>query len=298
MLVFNRPDLTARVLAEVAQRQPRTLLVCCDGARADRPGEVAQVKATRALFEKITWPCDVRTRFNDQNHGCKLGVADGLNRVFEQVEQAIILEDDCLPNASFFDYCENLLERYALDQRVIAVSGNNWQDQRRTPYSYYFSKYMHCWGWATWRRAWKKLDLSLARWPEFRDAGGCASVADSPAEADYWRSIFDKQHRGEIDSWAFAYQFSCWAEHGLTALPEVNLVSNIGFGDAGTHTTNADHSHANRPTEPIGEIVHPPGVFRHRDADRFSFARCYYRDKLTRKIRRAARRVLTQRRAA
>ncbi|MEQ8208205.1 MAG: glycosyltransferase family 2 protein [Lacipirellulaceae bacterium] len=294
MLVFNRPDMTARVLAEVAKQRPKTLFVCGDGPRVDRPNEASQVAATRALFENLDWDCDLRTRFSMENHGCKLGVAEGLNWVFGQTEQAIILEDDCLPDPTFFPFCEQLLKRYADDQRVMAISGNNWQDgQSRSPDSYYFSKYMHCWGWATWRRAWQKCDLSLSRWPSFRDSGGPELMADSPAEADYWRYIFERQFGGEIDSWAFAYQFTCWAEHGLTALPATNLVSNIGFGEAGTHTKNADHPHANQPTVPIHEITHPASVYRHREADRYSFGRCYYQDKLTRKLRRAARQLFS-----
>lgn len=293
MLVFNRPEVTSRVLAEVAKQQPRKLFVCGDGPRANRPEDASRVAATRALFEKIDWSCELQTHFQPVNLGCKQSVIQGLDWVFEHVDRAIILEDDCLPDSTFFPFSEQLLDRYAADHRLMAVSGNNFQQgQVRTQHSYYFSKYMHCWGWATWRRAWQKCDLSLSRWPTFRDSGGCELMADSPAEADYWRYVFERQYRGEIDSWAFAYQFTCWAEHGLTALPATNLVSNIGFGESGTHTKNADHPHANQPTVPINEITHPASIYRHREADRYSFGRCYYQDKFTKKLRRAARQLL------
>ncbi|QDT00689.1 glycosyltransferase family protein [Adhaeretor mobilis] len=292
MLVFNRPDLTSRVLNEIARQRPRTLLVCCDGPRQDVASDAANVAATRALFDKIDWPCELLTQFNDENLGCQYGVAGGLNWAFQHVERAVILEDDCLPHSTFFNYCQSLLDQYEDDQRIMAISGDNFQEaQQRTPYSYYFSKYMHCWGWATWRRAWEKMDLNLDAWPAFRDSGGVETIADSPAEAWYWRQIFERQQRAEIDSWAFSYQFTCWLEHGLTILPEKNLISNIGFGERSTHTANPDHHHANLPTFPIGELRHPPRVHRHREADKFTFPRYYFRDKLTRKLRRAARRL-------
>ena len=163
-LIFDRPHLTERVFAEIARQKPRELYVVCDGAKPADEISAANVDRTRKIVERVDWNCDVKSNFSDSNLGCKRRVSSGLKWVFEQVERAIILEDDCLPDPSFFGYCESLLERYADDSRVSAISGNNFQFGRsRTDASYYFSKYAHCWGWATWRHAWNLLDLDC--WP-------------------------------------------------------------------------------------------------------------------------------------
>ena len=135
-LIFNRPETTARVLEEIARARPPKLLVVADGPRADRPGEADLCRAARAVLSRVDWPCEVLTNFSETNLGCRRRVSSGLDWVFEEVEEAIVLEDDCLPHPSFFPFCEELLERYRADERVMAVSGDNFQQgRRRTPYS-------------------------------------------------------------------------------------------------------------------------------------------------------------------
>jgi len=271
-LVFNRPEVTQRVFEVIAKARPQTLLLVADGPRRDQPNDAVQVAATRAIFEQIDWPCTVHRNFSEENLGCKQRVSSGLNWAMGIAEQAIILEDDCLPNPSFFRFCQTLLEKYREDDRVMVVSGNNFQCGRsRTRYSYYFSKYPHCWGWATWRRAWKRLDLELNLWPEFRDRGYVHSVSDSTKEAEYWTWVMDQQLSGSIKSWGYPWLFSNWIHNGLTILPEVNLVSNIGFGDGATHTTTSESHLADLPTGELNQIAHPPFVVRHKEADMYTF---------------------------
>jgi len=295
MFVFNRPDVTDRVFAEVRRAQPRRLFIIGDGARGDRDGELDRVTLTRDIVNRVDWKCDLQTLFADQNMGCKKRVSSGLEWVFQQVEDAIILEDDCLPHPSFFGYCQELLEVYRDDKRVGAISGNNFQNGiSRTPHSYYFSKYFHCWGWASWRRTWKNFDLNFETWPAFRDQDGLATVADSATESWYWTNLFNQQHAGgtNISSWAYPWLYSAWAQNALTILPDVNLISNIGFTGDGTHCNDSDSKFANLPVHDIGELDHPDTVFRCVEADRYTFGRNYYRDSISRRARRMCRQVL------
>ena len=276
--LFNRPDETARVFREIAKVRPTRLLVVADGARQGRPGEPRAVEAARAVVDQVDWPCDLQRNFSSENLGCKQRIASGLSWVFRTVEEAILLEDDCLPDPSFFPYCEALLERFRDDTRISVISGGNFQDGRsRTPYSYYFSKYFHCWGWASWRRVWQHYDPAMESWPQFERANGLTSVADSPEEEAYWRRIFDLTYRGEIDTWDYQWLYNCWTQSGLTVLPDVNLISNIGFGTSATHTSDANHVHANRPTQSIGPLVHPPMIVRHKIADRYTLVNNFLR---------------------
>lgn len=153
-LIFNRPEETARTFAAIKAARPSTLLVVADGPRLDRAGEQELCARTRTVIDGVDWPCEVLRNFADANIGCGRRVSSGLDWAFSQVDEAVILEDDCLPDPSFFPYCDELLERYRTDERIMMVSGNNFQNgASRTWDSYYFSRLPHCWGWATWRRA-------------------------------------------------------------------------------------------------------------------------------------------------
>lgn len=269
-LIFCRPDVTARTLNLIRDAQPNMLLVIADGPRNEE--EAILCRKTRSVIDQVDWECEVRMNYSDINLGCRDRVSSGLHWVFEQVDEAIILEDDCLPNSSFFYYCENLLNYYRHDERVMVISGDNFQDgQQRTKYSYYFSKYNHCWGWATWRRAWRHWDFNPEKWKEFRDSNFLQFICDDPYETKYWTAIFDTLFlKGKPDSWAYVWLFSCWAQGGLTILPNVNLVSNIGFGVNATHTTE-ESRFANMPTDYIGKIYHPPFIVQHKAADKYTF---------------------------
>jgi predicted SAM-dependent methyltransferase len=282
--IFNRPDTTKQVFQAIAAARPERLFVIADGARSDRPGELDAVEATKAIIGSVDWPCEVATNFSDQNLGCRQRVASGLKWVFEQVEEAIILEDDCLPHPSFFPYCMQLLQRYRHDDRVAAISGDNFQNGiPRTAASYYFSKYFHCWGWASWRRVFETIDFQMNTWPEFKAHGFLETWSDSQAEFDYWLELFDLQHAGEINSWAYPWFYSCWAQSGLTVLPNVNLVSNIGFDENATHTTESENKLANLPTSDIGQLQHPELVVRNRVADEYTFSHVFQRDEVFQK---------------
>ncbi len=272
LIIYKRPNTTRCVLDAISQVSPSHLFVIGDGPRPESPNEAEKVTATRKLIRDVDFECEVITNYSDINLGLRRRVSSGLDWVFEQVEEAIILEDDCVPNSSFFYYCEELLDRFRNDDRILLISGDNFQQGRkRTQYSYYFSRYNHCWGWATWRRAWQHYDDSLNIWPIVRDGGWLMDILDQDRLAvRYWRDIFQCVYEGRIDSWAYYWTFACWVQRGLTVLPNVNLVSNIGFGQGATHTLHRSRS-ANLPVEELDiPLKHPPFIIRDVRADKFT----------------------------
>ena len=276
-IIFNRPDTTERVFAEIARAKPPKLLVIGDGPRPSRQGEAQKVEATRKIIQRVDWDCEVITNFSAVNLGCKKRVSSGVDWIFEQVEEAIILEDDCLPEPSFFRFCQEMLALYKDDQRIGMISGDNFQFGRRYGGdSYYFSKYVHIWGWATWRDRWAlDYDVNLSKWPRVRDEKLLMNMVGDEREAVYWRKIFDRTYGGEIDTWDYQWVFANWVNGRLSVIPAANLISNIGFGINATHTTGVSELE-NLPVAPIKfPLCHPVGVFRSINADRFSEKKCF-----------------------
>jgi hypothetical protein len=271
-IIFNRPDTTEKVFSEIAKAEPKQLLVIGDGPRVDRPGEEHKVAATRAIIDRVDWDCEVVTNYSDSNLGCKQRVSSGIDWVFELAEEAIILEDDCLPDPSFFKYCQELLERYRHDQRVGMISGDNFQfGNRRNDDSYYFSKYVHIWGWASWRDRWSaSYDVKIAKWPFIRDEGWLVDMVGNNSEVRYWQNIFERVYRGEIDTWDYQWVFANWAERRLSVIPSVNLISNIGFGGDATHTQQ-NSIFADMNTDEIHfPLRHPQFMVRNATADTYT----------------------------
>ena len=224
MTIFNRPATTSRVFEAVRAARPERLLLIADGGGDDRPHEARLCRETRAVVERVDWECKVATEYSDTNLGCRGRVSSGLDWAFDLVEEAIVLEDDCLPHPSFFRYSEELRDRYRGDRRVMHISGDNferaslpegrlarlaWRLRRPGGPSYYFSRYAHVWGWACWRRAWALYDGELAGW----GAGTGAKETfleqfSDPSERSFWQSTLDRVAAGEIDSWAYRWTFS------------------------------------------------------------------------------------------
>jgi hypothetical protein len=272
-IIFNRPDVTERVFQAIRQAQPKKLLVIADGPRADRPGEAEKCAVTRAIIDKVDWDCEVLTNYSKDNLGCGVRIYTGLDWVYSQVEEAIILEDDCLPSESFFEYCQTLLNHYRDDERVMQIGGNNFQNGiERTPYSYYFSRYNHSWGWASWRRAWGKFNFHIKTWKEFYDSNMMSSILEDPIEREYWSVIFNEIAAvPDLSVWDYQWTYACWSNHGLSIIPQKNLVSNLGFNESSTHTSNTSSPLANMQVDNIWEIKHPPFVARCQEADKYTF---------------------------
>jgi len=287
-VIFNRPDTTEQVFAEIRKARPSKLLVIADGPRENRPDDVEKCAAVRAIIEGVDWDCEVLKDYSNVNLGCGRRPATGFDWVFSMVEEAIILEDDCLPHPTFFPYCQELLEKYRDDGRVMGISGDNFQyGRRRTNDSYYFSRYTQTCGWATWRRVWKYYDFDMKLWPAVRDGQWLFDIFASIQTvthngqrqigviggayvAQYWQRMFEAAYTKKIDAWDFQFAFASLLQSGLHILPNVNLISNIGYGPGGTHTKNATSSLANLPITAMNfPIRHPAFIIRDGWADAF-----------------------------
>jgi len=272
LLLFNRPDLGEQVFARVRQARPRCLFIAVDGARSDRSGEEALVARNRELAEAVDWPCEVSTLFRESNLGCGRAVSGAISWFFESVDSGIILEDDCLPDPSFFPFATELLRRYADEDRVMMINGTSYlsdEVRRGEEQSYYFSMFGHIWGWASWRRAWERYDYDLSRWP------------DDPRVKDRLRSFgflprwhinrnFALTKKGVINSWDYQWEHALYAHDGLAVTPMANLVSNIGFDERATHTSKGDDGRAWRDSVAVGfPLVHPETVEADSSFDRW-----------------------------
>jgi hypothetical protein len=268
-LIFNRPDTTRQVFAAIRAARPERLLVVADGPRPDRPGEAEKCAETRAIVDQVDWPCVVERNFAAENLGCRARVASGLDWVFSKVEEAIILEDDCLPHPDFFTFCATLLEHYRDEPRVMTICGNNFHPHLPLEASYHFSKYFYMWGWATWRRAWRHYDESMAEWRQRRQLGWPDEAFVNRHERNYWAEHFDLVANG-YSTWDYQWFHACWRHRALNVVPATNLVTNIGFGPEATHTVVVD-PRANVPTRPLGPMRHPAGITFHPEADAYDF---------------------------
>jgi len=271
-LVFNRPDTTRLVFQAIRQYRPLKLYIAQDGSRPEKVGESRNVKEVKDIIAQVDWDCEVITLFRDQNLGCKSAIRSAIDWFFEHEEEGIILEDDCEPDQSFFTFCHELLGRYRHDTRVMSISGNNFQGgKREIQYSYYFSRYSHCWGWATWKRAWQFFDGEISTWPDLKSKHFLRDIGGYAGFVNYWTNIFDNCYSRKIDSWAYPWLYSCWTQSGFSILPHTNLVSNIGFGVEATHTKACESKLANIPTTPvITPLQHPPYMIRNDQADRYT----------------------------
>jgi hypothetical protein len=273
MFLFARPDHTRAVIETVRQAQPPLLLVVQDAPRAESPDEEERCAAVHSVVQQnVDWPCEIRWNIAPTHLGCGDRVTSGLDWAFDLVEEAIILEDDCVPAPSFFQYCQELLDRYRGDERIFAISGDNFQfGQRRFEWSYYYSVVFHCWGWASWRRSWKTVDTSLADWAHMRNGSWLEDAIGDEAGAQMYRDAFDACLYHGANTWDYQTMYSSVAQGRLNILPSMNLVTNIGFGP---------FPNPQAPSHPLGDIPavempfplrHPPFLMRDFVADRNFF---------------------------
>jgi hypothetical protein len=236
LLVHARPDTTRRLVEIVQAACPSRVLVVADGPRADRVDEAARCSETRAVVEQAEWRCELVTNYADENLGLKRRIESGLDWAFGLVEEAIVLEDDCLPHPSFFPFCEELLDRFRNEPRVLSISGNNFDPAPETARTdYRFSRYPLIWGWATWRRAWQHYDPQMSRWPELRDSGWLDRLLGDRDAVQYWTYTFERTYT-QHHTWDYAWLLASWLADGLSAVPTRNLVTNVGFRDDATNT--------------------------------------------------------------
>lgn len=251
-LVFNRPERTRQVFAAIREARPARLFVAADGPRSERPGERQCCDQVRQIATAVDWPCEVQTLFRAQNLGCGRAVSEAISWFYQHVPEGIVLEDDCCPDPSFFEFCTAMLERYRADQRVFKIAGTNplgrWPGFDES--SYIFSSYGYSWGWASWRDRWQVFDLSLADWPAFERSSHARFYPFSRQR----NQGFQATHAGLIDTWDYQWHFAISRSHGLVVVPVLNLVRNIGFDAEATHTRNALSLYARNP---VGRLAAP-----------------------------------------
>jgi hypothetical protein len=259
-LIFNRPDLTAKVFSAIKGAKPTRLFIAADGPRYNISGEDIICYETRKVTEKIDWDCEVHRLYRDANLGCKLAVSSAITWFFEHVESGIILEDDCLPTLSFFSFCSELLERYK-DRDDIGIIGGScsFRLASNPSESYYFSKYPHIWGWATWRKVWQHYDVNLDSWDG--NENSLLPHLNNRMVRKHWVTLFDSVKNGEVDTWDYQLAHLCLALKRLSISPTVNLVTNIGFDERATHTIACDASRLPPEGKEIPFPLSHPGRF-------------------------------------
>lgn len=270
LFVFNRPECTRRVFDVIAGIRPARLLLTADGPRPGKPSEAEACRKVREIVGKVDWPCEVSTNFAESNIGCQERMISGMNWVFSLVEEAIILEDDCLPDPTFFLFCEELLERYRGDARVAAICGSNLVEKyMKTEASYFFSQLGGTWGWATWRSQWQQYDRYLTDWPRLKREGVLSELFDDSSAVAYWTRAFDDMHDNNgRNAWDYQWLYTNLKNNALRIVPRVNLITNIGFGPGATHTTGADSRFTPPAIAMEFPLKHPPSFIPLRSLDR------------------------------
>lgn len=276
MIIYNRPENTQEVFDQIAMMEPSELLVVADGPKDKQPGDEDRCRSAREVTEAVDWECDVSREYADSNLGLRKRFQTGLNWVFNEVEEAIILEDDCLPSQSFFRFTEDLLEEYRNDERVMDISGSNhlgtWKDSSQ---DYHFTRYGGIWGWATWADQWEKYRANMEGWdnPEIRNL-----VRAYIGDEDQWpyiRHLYQRTAKGSIETWDYQWGFTRAVNWGLTATPSRNLISNIGFGEEATNTTAEESS----ITGVSRHELEFPIEIRDTVASDFAYDRTYFKQK-------------------
>lgn len=235
--VYNRLDTTQVVFERIREVKPKKLYLVCDAARSYKEGDAEKVAAVREFLDThVDWECEVHKNYAEENMGCKMRMSSGISWVFENEEQAIIIEDDVLLDISFFRFCQEMLEHYKDDERVMMVGAHKRLEDFNTPHDYMFSADNYIWGWGAWRRTWEKYDVTLKNWPKNK-ADGLMHKVFMKDKADYVTEELDLIYEGKLDTWDYQLMMCLAENNGLCVVPNINLIENIGFGrEDATHT--------------------------------------------------------------
>jgi hypothetical protein len=294
-LIFNRLDTTKQVFNAIKKAKPPKLYIASDGARKHKKNELKIVEEIREfVLKNIDWHCEIKTLFRNENLGCKKAVSDAITWFFNNEEQGIILEDDCLPTQSFFWYCEELLNKYKNDLRIWHISGNNFHFgwTRDNDYSYYFSYYGSIWGWATWKSRWKEYDVNIRNYNEIKNKNYLWDLFGNQIEANFRYRNLDEILKG-LDTWDYQWAFARFINSGLSIVPLNNLVKNLGFGKEATHTNSKNDKRANMSYYDIKlPLKHPTFIIRDKISDDKFFKDFVKNSYITYNIKKIIKKVL------
>jgi hypothetical protein len=263
-ITFNRLDTARQVFAVIRQIRPKYLYLASDGPRAGHEGEKNKIEAVRRyILDNIDWDCQFKVLFRVENLGSGKAVAEAISWFFEQAEQGIILEHDCLPSLSFFTYCAELLEKYKNDDRIYHISGSDplLKKKETKNASYYFSRSPMIWGWATWRRAWRKYNFVIQDFVAFVAQKKLAGIFRRHCDQQRWLDVFCRTVKYKVNTtWDYQWVYTIWQNDGIVINPTLNLVSNIGFGAEAVHTADLDSVFNNQPRYELRFIRHPAEI--------------------------------------
>lgn len=256
-LVYNRPEYTKKVFEAIRKVRPEKLFISADGPRLGKIGDTKLCEETRKIIGQVDWSCEVKTIFRDKNLGCKLGMIGGISWFFEHVEEGIILEDDCLPNESFFIFCEILLNKYRNKDKVMMISGSNPATSVVLKDDYFFSRFYHIWGWATWKRAWEKFDINISNWQRLKKEKFLESIFPNNLKNQLFIGrMFDDAYGNEKCSvWSLQWTYACLVNNAFAILPRCNLINNIG--PIGTHEMNHNQLFLETKEVDFNNFSHP-----------------------------------------
>ena len=282
LISWCRPEKTLKIIERMKVIKPNKLYLASDGPISNDKKNKKKVRLNRELLnDKINWLCEKRILYSDINQGCKYGVSNAINWFFENETEGIILEDDCLPHLDFFYFCRDLLKIYRDDKRIWSITGQNMQNNKTYgDGSYYFSKYSHCWGWASWRRCWEKYDRDIKSWPANKEINNLKNIFENKKEIKFWSRILDNlYYESRPDTWDYQWSYTCFINSGLTIVPNKNLIENIGFDQEATHTKEnfIDLSIEDFSVFSSGliPIKHPENIIQNKKADKYTKLICY-----------------------
>ena len=242
LMVFARPASLAKILDSVRTARPRLLFIVADGPRATHPQDTANCAAVRGVLDTVDWPCEIRRLESDQNMGCDHRIVSGLDWIFRQVDEAIVLEDDVIPHPSFFPWCAAMLQRYRSEPQIMHISGRNELQQWGTgDADHHLVRFGSAWGWATWARAWWAVDRSgtsrlILTLRAQAARSELAPLGLDPLLARQHELLLDAIQVSPLRPWDTTWNLCRTIAGGICVVPPVNLMLNVGFGPGATHT--------------------------------------------------------------
>ena len=273
-IVFNRPELVEKSFERIQDYAPKKLYVAADGPRATKSGDNEKCANVRQYIkDNIDWECDVKYSFKDHNLGCGKAVSGAIDWFFQNEEEGIIIEDDCIPDLSFFKFCEELLDKYRNDKQIFQIAGSNWQKgNKRGDADYYFSYISSVWGWATWKDRWDLykyiIDIDSDDYSKMKI--NLKEIALNQREVNFHLNCFEQTANGKIDTWDYQWRYLMFLNKGKSIVPNFNLISNVGFGEGGTHTHNISHWRSNLESRTVSfPLKHPKYIEVNKNADAY-----------------------------
>ena len=243
ILIFNRPKETRKLINRLEKFKPKNIYIFSDGPRKNNESDLKKNNECKQLIQDLKWKNNIKKKYLKNNLGCKNAVSKGISWFFENEEMGIILEDDCIPTKSFFKFCEWGLIKFKNNDKIGSITGNNFlKSNININSSYYFSKYAHCWGWATWRNRWALYNKNITFWKRWKNSKNFRKLFNLKHEILYWKKIFNNVSKNKIDSWAYPWNLCLWYNNKIVLTPKYNLVKNVGYGNSATHTFVNSHN--------------------------------------------------------